>query len=101
MSALLNGRWMRRDTFPCLRISTLANMGAYLSTFAPGIPTYRYMATLLAVVYKTPVIYCEVKAVFTTPAAVDAYRGAGPSLSPTYLRSVWSNVISTTPVSIR
>ena len=59
-----------------LRISTLANMGAYLSTFAPCIPTYLY-ATLLAGVYKTPVIYCEVKAVFTNTVPVDAYRGAG------------------------
>jgi carbon-monoxide dehydrogenase large subunit len=59
-----------------LRVSTLANMGAYLSTFAPCIPTYLY-ATLLAGVYTTPVIYCEVKAVFTNTVPVDAYRGAG------------------------
>jgi carbon-monoxide dehydrogenase large subunit len=59
-----------------LRISTNANMGAYLSTFAPCIPTYLY-ATLLAGVYTTPVIYCEVKAVFTNTVPVDAYRGAG------------------------
>ena len=62
--------------FLALRISTLANMGAYLSTFAPCIPTYLY-ATLLAGVYKTPAIYCEVKAVFTNTVPVDAYRGAG------------------------
>ena len=42
----------------------------------PCIPTYLY-ATLLAGVYKTPVIYCEVKAVFTNTVPVDAYRGAG------------------------
>ena len=59
-----------------LRVHTLANMGAYLSTFAPCIPTYLY-ATLLAGVYTTPVIYCEVKAVFTNTVPVDAYRGAG------------------------
>jgi carbon-monoxide dehydrogenase large subunit len=63
-------------TFLGLRVSTLANMGAYLSTFAPCVPTYLY-ATLLAGVYKTPVIYCEVKAVFTNTVPVDAYRGAG------------------------
>ena len=62
--------------FLALRVSTLANMGAYLSTFAPCIPTYLY-ATLLAGVYKTPVVYCEVKAVFTNTVPVDAYRGAG------------------------
>jgi aerobic carbon-monoxide dehydrogenase large subunit len=59
-----------------LRITTLANMGAYLSTFAPCVPTYLY-ATLLAGVYTTPVIYCNVKAVFTNTVPVDAYRGAG------------------------
>ena len=63
-------------TFLALRIATLANMGAYLSTFAPCIPTYLY-ATLLAGVYKTPAIYCEVKAMFTNTVPVDAYRGAG------------------------
>ena len=59
-----------------LRVHTIANMGAYLSTFAPCIPTYLY-ATLLAGVYTTPVIYVEVKAVFTNTVPVDAYRGAG------------------------
>ncbi|QQP88463.1 xanthine dehydrogenase family protein molybdopterin-binding subunit [Skermanella sp. TT6] len=59
-----------------LRVHTLANMGAYLSTFAPSIPTYLY-ATLLAGQYSTPAIYAEVKAVFTHTVPVDAYRGAG------------------------
>ena len=59
-----------------LRVHTLANMGAYLSTFAPCVPTYLY-ATLLSGVYATPVIYAEVKAVFTNTVPVDAYRGAG------------------------
>ncbi|HYH21118.1 MAG TPA: xanthine dehydrogenase family protein molybdopterin-binding subunit [Azospirillum sp.] len=62
--------------FLALRVATQANMGAYLSTFATSIPTYLY-ATLLAGQYKTPAIYAEVKAVFTTTAPVDAYRGAG------------------------
>jgi carbon-monoxide dehydrogenase large subunit len=59
-----------------LRVHTFANMGAYLSTFAPCVPTYLY-ATLLSGVYATPVIYAEVKAVFTNTVPVDAYRGAG------------------------
>jgi aerobic carbon-monoxide dehydrogenase large subunit len=62
--------------FMALRVKTLCNMGAYLSTFAPAVPTYLY-ATLLAGVYKTPAIYAEVKAVFTNTVPVDAYRGAG------------------------
>ena len=36
-------------------------------------------ALLLAGVYTTPAIYCEVKGVFTNTLPVDAYRGAGPS----------------------
>ncbi len=62
--------------FLALRETTLANMGAYLSTFAPCVPTYLH-GTLLAGQYSTPAIYCEVKAVFTNTVPVDAYRGAG------------------------
>jgi carbon-monoxide dehydrogenase large subunit len=62
--------------FLALRVGTLANMGAYLSTFASVIPTYLH-ATLLAGQYATPVIYCNVKAIFTSTVPVDAYRGAG------------------------
>ena len=64
------------NKFVALKVSTLANMGAYLSTFSTCIPTYLY-ATLLAGTYTTPVVYCEVKAVFTNTVPVDAYRGAG------------------------
>ncbi len=62
--------------FLALRVHTTANMGAYLSTFASCVPTILY-ATLLAGQYTTPAIYCEVQAVFTNTAPVDAYRGAG------------------------
>ncbi|HVR93778.1 MAG TPA: xanthine dehydrogenase family protein molybdopterin-binding subunit [Casimicrobiaceae bacterium] len=59
-----------------MRVTTTAAMGAYLSTFASCIPTILY-ATLLAGQYTTPAIHCEVTAVFTNTAPVDAYRGAG------------------------
>jgi carbon-monoxide dehydrogenase large subunit len=62
--------------FLALKVSTQANMGAYLSTFATGTPTY-FSAPLLGGVYTTPAIYAEVKAVFTNTVPVDAYRGAG------------------------
>jgi carbon-monoxide dehydrogenase large subunit len=62
--------------FTGLRVNTVANMGAYLSTFATCVPTYLY-ATLLAGQYTTPAIYCDVQAVFTHTTPVDAYRGAG------------------------
>jgi aerobic carbon-monoxide dehydrogenase large subunit len=64
------------NKFTALKVSTLANMGAYLSTFSTCIPTYLY-GTLLAGTYTTPVIYVETKAVFTNTVPVDAYRGAG------------------------
>jgi len=62
--------------FLAMRVKTTANIGAYLSTFASCVPTILY-ATLLAGQYKTPVIHCEVTAVFTNTTPVDAYRGAG------------------------
>lgn len=51
-------------------------MGAYLSTFAPAVPTYLH-GTLFQGVYTTPLIHLNVVAPFTHTVAVDAYRGAG------------------------
>lgn len=62
--------------FQAMRVRTTANLGAYLSTFSSCVPTILY-ATLLAGQYTTPKIACQVKAVFTNTAPVDAYRGAG------------------------
>jgi carbon-monoxide dehydrogenase large subunit len=59
-----------------LRVSTRANLGAYISTFGPAVPTFMH-ATLLAGNYKTPAIYANVKGMFTHTVPVDAYRGAG------------------------
>ena len=62
--------------FLALKVDTKANLGAYLSTFSTAVPTILY-ATLLAGQYRTPKIHCQVQAVFTNTAPVDAYRGAG------------------------
>jgi len=59
-----------------LRVHTIANLGAYLSTFASSVPTYLY-GILLSGQYDIPAIYCEVDAVYTNTAPVDAVRGAG------------------------
>jgi carbon-monoxide dehydrogenase large subunit len=59
-----------------LRVKTTANLGAYLSTFAPAVPTFLY-GTLLNGVYDIGAIHCEVTGVFTNTTPVDAYRGAG------------------------
>ena len=64
------------NNFTAIRTDTHANMGAYLSTFAPSVPTWLH-GTLMAGNYKTPLIYVNVKAVFTNTVPVDAYRGAG------------------------
>lgn len=59
-----------------LRINTVANLGAYLSTFAPAVPTYLH-GTLLQGLYTTPKIRIDLVGAFTHTTAVDAYRGAG------------------------
>ena len=59
-----------------LRVHTIANLGAYMSTFSSSVPTYLY-GLLLSGQYDIPNIYCEVDAVYTNTAPVDAYRGAG------------------------
>jgi carbon-monoxide dehydrogenase large subunit len=59
-----------------LKVKTIANLGAYMSTFSSSVPTYLY-ATLLSGQYAIPAIYCEVDAVYTNTVPVDAYRGAG------------------------
>ena len=59
-----------------LRVRTLANLGAYLTTFAPAVPTYLY-GTLLNGTYKWKAIHAHVTGVYTNTVGVDAYRGAG------------------------
>jgi carbon-monoxide dehydrogenase large subunit len=59
-----------------LRVRTLANMGAYLSTAAPGVPTILF-GTMLSGPYKIRSVDVEVTGVFTNTIPVDAYRGAG------------------------
>ena len=47
-----------------LRVKTVANMGAYLSTFAPAVPTYLH-GTLLQGVYTTPKINIDMTCVYS------------------------------------
>ncbi len=62
--------------FLALRTRNVSNMGAYLSTFAPYIPTYAGTG-VLASIYGFKAIYANVLGVFTNTVPVDAYRGAG------------------------
>ena len=65
-----------QNNFVALRVSTRANLGAYLSTFGSSVPTYLY-GTLMAGQYRTPNIHVEVSGLYTNTSPVDAYRGAG------------------------
>ena len=66
----------RDGTITGLNGTTYANMGAYLSTFAPAIPTYLY-GLMFVGPYSFPNVRCKVIAPFTNTTPVDAYRGAG------------------------
>ena len=61
--------------FTALDIDLIADMGAYLSQFAPYIP---YLgAGMSPGVYDIPVCRVRVRGVYTNTVPVDAYRGAG------------------------
>ena len=59
-----------------LKVHVYANLGGYLSTFAPAIPTILF-GLMLGGCYKFENLSCQVKGVFTNTTPVDAYRGAG------------------------
>ena len=59
-----------------LRVQVTAAMGAYLSNFAPYIPTGS-MAPMFSGLYRIPAVRSEIRCVFTHTVPVDAYRGAG------------------------
>src|SRR5215469_10928226 len=61
--------------FLALDVDLVANMGAYLSQFAPLIPTLG--AVLSPGVYAIPTCNVRVRGVYTNTVPVDAYRGAG------------------------
>ena len=62
--------------FLALRISSVANLGAYLSGSAGGVQTFQY-AFLPGTVYRIPAIELIVAAVFTNTAPIGVLRGPG------------------------
>lgn len=66
----------RDGKITALKVKTWANIGAYFSTIAAGIPTTLY-GRMIAGCYKIPNIRVDVTATYTNTAMVDAYRGAG------------------------
>ncbi len=59
-----------------IRARVIANLGAYLSTAAPGIPTILF-GFMVGGCYAIQAGRVEVTGVFTNTTPVDAYRGAG------------------------
>jgi carbon-monoxide dehydrogenase large subunit len=62
--------------FLALDVSTVANLGAYLSSNGPGSST-NSPATAMGGVYAIPAVFMDVRGVFTNTVPIDAYRGAG------------------------
>lgn len=59
-----------------LRVSTLANIGAYCTAVGPFVPTMAG-GRIVGTVYRIPHVHHSVKPVFTNTQPVAAYRGAG------------------------
>jgi len=59
-----------------IRGTVYAGLGAYISTAAPGVPTYLH-GLMYAGPYTIPSAFCESIGVMTNTAPTDAYRGAG------------------------
>lgn len=65
----------KEGRFLALRVDLTANMGAYISQYAPFIP---YIGVTMSTgVYDIPAYFVDVKGVYTNTCPVDAYRGAG------------------------
>ena len=65
----------RHGSFLALDVDLIADMGAYLSCYAPLIPFIG--AGMSPGVYDIPACHVRVRGVFTNTVPVDAYRGAG------------------------
>jgi aerobic carbon-monoxide dehydrogenase large subunit len=62
--------------FLALDVSTVANLGAYLSSNGPGSST-NSPATAMGGIYAIPAVFMDVRGAFTNTVPIDAYRGAG------------------------
>lgn len=66
----------RDGRIDAIDVDTTANLGAYLSTFAPLVPTLLY-GLMMSGPYDLANVRCKVTGVYTNTTPVDAYRGAG------------------------
>ncbi|MBS0539827.1 MAG: xanthine dehydrogenase family protein molybdopterin-binding subunit [Proteobacteria bacterium] len=59
-----------------VKVKAAANYGAYVSMFAPSIPTTG-LAKVISGLYRIPTLFIDFDCVFTNTVPVDAIRGAG------------------------
>jgi len=89
--------------FLALDVSTVANLGAYLSSNGPGSST-NSPATAMGGVYAIPSVFMDVRGAFTNTVPIDAYRGAGkPEANYLIERliDIASRRLGSDPVSLR
>ncbi|MCH8868412.1 MAG: xanthine dehydrogenase family protein molybdopterin-binding subunit, partial [Chloroflexi bacterium] len=101
------GDWQltgKRDgTITSIQGDVYANLGAYLSTFAPAVPTLLF-GLVLSGPYDIPNIRCKVTGVLTNTTSVDAYRGAGrpeATFVVERLVDIFAKEIGMDPVDVR
>ncbi|HYK82305.1 MAG TPA: molybdopterin cofactor-binding domain-containing protein [Gemmatimonadales bacterium] len=90
-------------TITGLRTKVYANLGAYASTAAPGVPTILH-GLMYSGPYTIPNIAGTVYGVYTTTTPVDAYRGAGRPEATFLLErmiNLYAQKIGMDPVEVR
>lgn len=90
-------------TITAIRGTCYANLGAYLSTAAPGVPTILH-GLMMCGPYTIPNIDYEVYGIFTNTTPVDAYRGAGRPEATYYVERLVDMVarkLNMDPVEVR
>ncbi|MCI0182310.1 xanthine dehydrogenase family protein molybdopterin-binding subunit [Sulfoacidibacillus ferrooxidans] len=90
-------------TLTAIRVRNMANMGAYLSTAGPGVPTILF-GLIVPGAYRFAHAKVDVYGVFTNTTPTDAYRGAGRP-EATYLLErmvdLFAMELSMDPVEVR
>jgi carbon-monoxide dehydrogenase large subunit len=92
----------KRGKFLGLRIDLKADMGAYLSQFAPFIPSGG--SRMSPGCYDIPAVHARIRGYFTHTVPVDAYRGAGRPEAAYVIERFVDHIareLKTTPDAIR
>jgi carbon-monoxide dehydrogenase large subunit len=76
MRTKAEGAFDKDGKIVALRFTGTANIGGYLSGFAPFIPTLAG-SRIFGGVYRVPTFFTSIKCYFSNTAPVNAYRGAG------------------------